>query len=78
MKVKFPTKNRIGELFRDQSVVCNRYVHTLKVKKSFPIKDSGNWDEEKHKTIQPFEEILLLPLDEKEESKVTYVGVEDK
>ena len=74
MKLKFPTKNDIGMEEGDQKLARSCYVTALKAGgKLFPLK---TWMLEKMKKGEEksAEDLIPIPLDPEDPTKVTYIG----
>nr|XP_017233146.1 PREDICTED: uncharacterized protein LOC108207198 [Daucus carota subsp. sativus] len=77
MKIKFPTRNGIGEELGDQKMARSCYVGALKSGGTggqvLPIEDLDVREEEERRD-KPAEDLIPIPLYIEEPEKVTYVG----
>ncbi|KAK1384043.1 hypothetical protein POM88_021778 [Heracleum sosnowskyi] len=77
LKIKFPTRNGIGEEWGDQKMARSCYVAALRPDgiggQALPIEDMDTRDSEDRRG-KPTEDLIPIPLVPGEPEKVTYVG----
>nr|XP_017250762.1 PREDICTED: uncharacterized protein LOC108221391 [Daucus carota subsp. sativus] len=78
LKIKFPTRNGVGEEVGDQKMARSCYVGALKSGGArgqvLPIEDLDVREEEEERRGKPAEDLVPIPLYTEEPEKVTYVG----
>ncbi|XP_063941292.1 uncharacterized protein LOC135149495 [Daucus carota subsp. sativus] len=77
MKIKFPTRNEIGEELGDQKMACSCYIGALRSGGTggqvLPIEDLDVREEEERRG-KPAEDLIPISLYTEEPEKVTYIG----